>query len=162
MKKLVLGLFGLLGLAATPLASAASDGYFVGIGLYAQNSLSKTTKSDDGSGSLFGAYSFPLVLRYSTEVSTPWSIAPAFYYTILPRSSGGGTATTTFLHLSIPAVYSFTGASHEYELLVGPGLSMYQIRGAGGTKQLSNGTGTSTFAIPGGDATSKLVTLDLG
>ncbi|MES2965559.1 MAG: hypothetical protein V4760_16885 [Bdellovibrionota bacterium] len=146
----------------TSSAFASSEGFYAGAGLYAQNSLSKTTKSDDGSGSVFGSYYFPLVARYVHDLSSDWSIAPALFYTLLGRSSGGGTATTTFIHLSIPAMFRTSGAGREFEFFGGPGISMYQIKGAGGTKQLSNGTGTSTFAVGGGDSTSKLVTLDLG
>lgn len=148
---------------SSPIAHAASlDGYYLGLGLYAQNSFDKTTKTDDGAGALLGAYSFPVAIRYVQSVSGSWSIAPALLYTPIPRSSGGSTATTTFLHLSIPASYEWSGNSREFEFFVGPGLSMYSMKGAGGTKQLSNGTGTSTYAVPGGTSTSKLVTLDFG
>lgn len=143
-------------------AFASNGGFFGGLGIYAQNSLNKTTKSDDGSGSLFGSYYFPLIGRYAFEVSGSWMVAPAVYYTLIGRPSGGSTATTTFIHLSVPATYQASGSSRDFEFFFGPGISMYQMKGAGGTKQLSNGTGTSTYAAPGGDSTSKLVTLDLG
>lgn len=153
----------LLSLVVTPAVNASDlDGFYGGLGLYAQNSFDKTTKSEDGSGSLLGAYSFPLALRYVYGLSGSWAIAPELLYTPLPRSSGGGTATTTFFHLSLPASFQFSGNSRDFELSVGPGLSMYTIKGNGGTKQLSNGTGTSTYAVPGGTSTSKLVTLDFG
>lgn len=162
MRRIAAAIFSLLVIGSSDANAMSDGGFFAGIGLYSQSSFNKTTKSDDGSPSLFGAYSFPLVLRYDYVFSDPWSVAPALYYTILPRSSGGSTAQTTFMHLSIPATYKFEAFENELEWCAGVGLSMYQVKGAGGTKTLNNGTGTSTFAVPGGTSTAKLVTLDLG
>lgn len=144
-------------------SSAASlDGFYAGLGLYAQNSLGKTTKAADGAGSFMGAFSLPVSLRYVYEFASSWSAAPTLFYTPIGRASGGTTATTTFFHLSLPASLRLSGSGREFELFFGPGISMYQIKGAGGTKTLNNGTTTSTFAVPGGSSTSKLVTLDFG
>jgi len=142
--------------------AGSANGLYAGLGLYAQNSFDKTTKTDDGSGSLLGAYSFPLIARYNITFSDRWTFAPALCFTPLPRDSGGGTAKTTFIHLSLPFVYRMNGGGRDLEFYAGPGVSQYQIKGAGGTKTLNNGTTTATFAVPGGDSTSKLVTADLG
>ena len=144
-------------------SARAMSRYSVGAGVYNQSSFGKTTNASDGSPGTLGAMSFPIGLMYSGMVSDTFGIAPSVWYTTLARSSGGGTAKTTMMHLSIPLTYALTsGSVGEFDVLFGPGLLMYSIQGAGGTKVLNNGTSTSTFGIPGNTASVRTLSADLG
>lgn len=143
-----------------PRAAQAATGFAFGGGLIAQNSFGRTTNTSDGAASTFGSYIYPLGIMYEFELFSGYRVAPSLWYTPMTRSSGGATAQTTYMHLSLPVIFNLYG--NEIQMTAGPGLSMYTIKGAGGTKSLNNGTSTSTFGVPSGTSSVKTMTADLG
>lgn len=123
-----------------------NDRWYVGASLYTQNSLSKTTKSADGSKSFLGQMYYPLGVSYAVAAGSESAFVPTFEYTLLPRTSKDGGVKATLMMLTLPYTEKFL---ESWDWSVGLTTIYYNLKGKGGTKQLNNGTGTATFALPG-------------
>lgn len=140
-----------LSLQISSLAFAVTpETWYFGASYYAQESLSKSTTSVDGTGAGLGQAHYPLSVAYPT---TFWGIPlmPKLDYTLLPRSNTGETTKSTMLILSMP-YYSNISESWDYSF--GLAFLVNQIKGEGGIKVLNNGGSTANFAVPGDTSTS--------
>lgn len=136
----------------------------IGAGFFSENAVSKISQQESGQTGLLGEPSFPLAVRYDLGLgSSNWFLAPQLMYSLLPRSSAGGTATVSLTHVvfGFGTNLSSSGGS-GWDWSIGPGLLIRDIKGKGGTVQMSNGTGTSTFSRPGRSASVKVITTNLG
>lgn len=148
-----------LSLASTSAWAFDSTGFYGGFGYFSQNAINATSQKEDGSSSLIGEPSYPILLKFDRGISSDWFISPQLIYSILPRKSAGDTAKVTTIHLAFPFGKNFASSSGtRFDWFFGPGLLRYQIDGAGGTTVMSNGTGTATFAVPGRSSTVQKVT----
>ena len=120
--------------------------WYAGVSYYTQNSLSKTTKSADGSKSFLGQTYYPLGVSYAVAAGSDSAFVPTFEYTLLPRTSKDGGTKATLMMLTLPYTEKFL---ESWDWSVGLTTIYYNLKGKGGTKQLNNGTGTATFALPG-------------
>lgn len=147
-----------LSLTSTSAWGFNSSGFYGGLGYFSQYALNATSQKEDGSGSLLGEPSYPILLKFDHNFSLEWFVSPQLIYGILPRKSAGDTAKVTTIQLAFPIGKNFaTSSSSRIDWFVGPGLLKYQIDGAGGTTVMSNGTGTATFAVPGRSSTVQKV-----
>jgi hypothetical protein len=131
-------------------ANAFTDGSFqVGAGLYQQNALGKTTKSEDASASLTGAFSYPLYIKYDWLMTSEWYLSPQLLYTPVGRDSAGGATTTTLLQIALPVgfdLYRWTETKLDWQ--TGIGINQYSTKGNGGTDTLLNGSTPTVFQRP--------------
>ncbi len=135
-----------LALVSTRALAIENDKWYVGASYYSQNSLSKTTKSADGSKSFLGQTYYPIGVGYAVTTGAESAFVPTFEYTLLPRTSKDGGTKATLMMLTLPYTEKF---AESWDWSVGITTIYYNLKGKGGTKQLNNGTGTATFALPG-------------
>lgn len=134
--------------------------FYTGLALFSENSINKITKSDTGTNSLLGTSNYPLLLKYDVKSYENYFISPSLSYSVVSRSSSGGSAKATLWHLYFPIGANFSAS--EWDWSFGPGILNRTIQGSGGTQQLSNGTGVATFSLPGGKSTAQNYTLNFG
>jgi hypothetical protein len=140
--------------------SFSNHGFYGGLGFYSENSLGKQTRSENGSSSLMGVSTYPLLLKYDLQAGAAWFVSPTFTYTFLPRSSSGGSAKVTLIHLMFPFGTNLSWPGWDWS--AGPGLLHHTLSGSGGTTQMNNGTGTATFAMPAQSVSVDIYTFNLG
>lgn len=146
----------------SPALAYKNHASYLGIGYYSQNALNKTTTSSTSSPSILGAASYPVNFKYDWALGADWFFSPQLSYTLFPRTSAGGSAKVTILHLLLPFGMNIGGGSSGWDWFVGPGLIRYAISGSGGATTLNNGTSTATFAVPGDSVVMQNFTINTG
>lgn len=137
--------------------------FSIGIGYHSRNALNRLSAKADGSKSLLGVTSFPLVLQYDWNFYESYFVAPQLHYTLLPQEATDKSTKTTMTHILFPIGMNFFESSdNAAEWFVGPGIVQYSMKGKGGIKTLNNGTGTSSFAVPGREVKIRNITLNMG
>lgn len=162
IRNIVLGLaLGLVVLSSAPRAQALTNqAYYLGVGLFSENSINKMTATATGEKSTLGTFTIPLIVKYDWNFAGDFFIAPTFTYTPLGRDDAGGSATVTLAHLMIPVGRNLSFAGLDW--YVGPGILYRFEKGNGGLEVLSNGSGSATFARPGRSVTLANYTLNAG
>jgi len=133
--------------------------FYGGVGYYSENFLNKVTQSANGSGSLIGETSYPLLIKYDWKMTADWFVSPTLTYTPIPRNDPGNSAKITIWHLMLPFGQNI---NNTWDWFVGPGLINHAVQGSGGTVSLNNGTGSAVFALPGRTSNSQEISVNFG
>src|SRR5690606_3920854 len=149
-----MGVFLVLGLSRPALAADDDTALYAEGGLLGSNLFSKTTSSDDASGSLIGTKQ--ITVGVAARIGF---FRPAIDYTVFGHSPKDESYKSRTLIVSVPYLFN---PGESIELKAGPSVWMTTISGDGGDIELANGTSTATFSKPGRSETTRNLALMVG
>ena len=160
MKASQIFLLAMLGFWLPAIHAFQNNALYGGIGYFLENNFGRETQSPSGSPSTLGTPSYPLLLKYDVQILDQLFLSPTLTYTLITRSSAGGSAKVTTWHLMLPVGDNFGNSGFDWSS--GLGILNRTIQGNGGTTVLSNGSGSATFALPGRSVSSTNLTFNVG